>query len=1023
MRIGKSLSLAAFSCSALLLFSGAALAQAPGGFGAIGGTVRDPTGDGLPDSRIVLSNESLGITRPMDGTDDGVFYLPTVAPAAGYRLRITRKNFTNWDSGLFEVFTGQKVNFDVTLESLANGAKGVARGRQRAVEDTKSGIATQVTPQAAAETPNSGRRPDALIPLAPAVTEADPLPGVWVYHGVPYSNLFLTDGISTTNTYSPNKPGVANQLSQDAIQDFQILSANFSTEFSGTMGGIVDAGTRSGTTAYHGEAYGYFRDRSWQANNRYAIGYNTRQQQDQAGISAGGPIWANKVFFFLNFNWLDRSGQGLNRITNPLIANPSGTAVLPSNCQATAAQCAVAARFLQSQMNVLEPLWDHAYRGLAKVDWRRSNRNSFSFEGNALQGREPSLAETEVVAPNGGMIGDPILVDQTRFAKIGWTATGSPQVSNDMRLGFFQDRLTDNPVASGLSTGPLGITIAGTTVGAVQPYSVVVPSERQFQVLDNGYWTLGSHTIKVGGGMNWTRDYVDSLDPAAGLYTYPSLTAFAQDFSLTGSRNYTDFSQTLGNPVRSLSTRDLGVYAEDTWRGSSRLTISYGLRYERAHLTQPTEVNSNFYLTGSIVEPWLNLSPRFGAAYMLNDRTVVRAGYGWYYAPFSGQLLDALYLGNGIYQSNILVTPTISGAPTFPNIIPTAGAIPTGSLNLAYATTVFRNPYNAEMSVAIEREVLPNTTVTLSLMHDRGYKLWTTQDYNQANPSSSQATTETYNINNAAGQLVNTFTTQFWFAKNNGNFAHVFQIENGGSSWYNAAALQVRRSMSHGLSLIASYTWSHAIDDTGQNAPFGRAFSSTWNATYTLDKGNSAFDQRQRGTIQWLWQPTVTKGNSLAARYLMNGWLVSGIATLASSQFQTPVVIVQGQQFSGISMNYTSTLNGAGGWNRVPFLPINSLPTGPEYNVDLRVSRPLPITERIRAILLFEAFNIFNTQFNTEVNTIAYTSVAALPPGLVSGPRIGTLSPVTGLGTGINAQGFPDGTNSRRVQIGFRVVF
>jgi hypothetical protein len=407
----------------------------------------------------------------------------------------------------------------------------------------------------------------------------------------------------------------------------------------------------------------------------------------------------------------------------------------------------------------------------------------------------------------------------------------------------------------------------------------------------------------------------------------------------------------------------------------------------------------------------------------LNQRTVVRAGYGWYYAPITGQLLDSLYLGNALYQTNILVNPTYSGSPIFPNIIRTAGAIPNGSQNVTYSTSNFRNPYAQEFTLSIERQVLSNTTVSISGLHVRGYKLWTTQDFNQANPSSAQTTTETYNIDNAAGQTINTYTTQYWFNKNNGNFAHVFQIENGGSSWYNGVSLELRRNMSHGLSAIASYTWSHAIDDTGQNAPFGTAFSSTFNQNYTADKGNSPFDQRQHATIQLLWQPTVTKSNSIAARYLLNGWQFSSITTLGSSQGVTPLVIVQGQQFSGITMDYTSTLNGGGGWARVPFLPIGSLLTGPMYNVNARISRAIPITDRVKAVLLFEAFNAFNMQYTTAVNPIAYTSVAMLPSGVLNGARTGTLFPVAGVGQGIASQGFPDGTNARRLQVGFRVVF
>ncbi|HLI82291.1 MAG TPA: TonB-dependent receptor [Bryobacteraceae bacterium] len=1022
MRFGKRSYLALVLCAWGMLEAPAIWGQPPGGFGAVGGEITDPTGDGLPDARIVLSNASLGIQRPMDGTDDGVFYLPAVTPAEGYKLKVTRRNFTSWESGEFSVGTGQEVNFAIILYSTDNGAKNQPLGIETTVNNTINSIGGAVSQRATSDTPSSQRLLDPLATLAPAATEAVTKPGVIVFHGVPFSNQFLTDGILSTDMYPLYRAGIANQLSQDAVQDMYTASGNFLSEYGTTSGGIVDAGTRSGTTDYHGEAWGYFRDSGWQANDRFAAGHNTHQQQEQAGANVGGPI-RNNVFFFLNFDWLNRSGQGLNRITNPLIADPTGTQVLASNCQATAAQCAIASRFLQSQMNVLEPLDNHSYRGLAKIDWRKSNRNNISFEGNALQWKAPALAETETVAPNGGMIGDPNLKEQTRFARVAWTATGSPQVTNDLRLGFYQDRLTESPVATGLSTGTLGINIAGTTVGATQAYPAVLPSERRFQATDNGHWTLGSHTIEAGANETWTRDYINYLPDQGGLYNYPSLTAFALDFSRTALRTYTSFQQTLGTGARSLSPRDLGVYAQDTWRGIPRLTISYGLRYERPHFTQPVDVNTNYYLTGSIATPDFNLAPRFGAAFQVDPKTVVRAGYGWYYQPVSGQLMDALYLGNGIYQSNILVTPSLTGAPVFPNVIPNTGSIPNGSLNLTYALTNFKQPYVQEMYVAAEREIMRDTTLTVNFIHNRGYRLWTTQDFNQANPTSAQATTETYNIENTAGQVTGTYTTQFWFTKNNGNFAHVFQIENGGSSWYNAGNVQLRKRMSHGVSVIATYTWSHATDDIGQLAPFGTAFSSTFDATYTADRGRSAFDQRNRGTVQWLWQPTARNAASPAMRYLLNGWQVSGLATLASSMYETPIVVVQGQQFTGVSMTYTSTLNGSGGWDRVPFLPIQSLPTGPIYNVDARLAKTFPIGERIRATLLFEGFNVFNMQYTTQVNTIAYTSVAMLPSGLLNGPRTGTLLPVPGLGAPIAAQGFPDGTNARRLQVGLRIVF
>ena len=132
--------------------------------------------------------------------------------------------------------------------------------------------------------------------------------------------------------------------------------------------------------------------------------------------------------------------------------------------------------------------------------------------------------------------------------------------------------------------------------------------------------------------------------------------------------------------------------------------------------------------------------------------------------------------------------------------------------------------------------------------------------------------------------------------------------------------------MTHGLSLQASYTWSHA---TGSNT--GPLYAGVFPLTSVpgdnnADKGNLPTDQRQRAIFNWTWQPTLMHGDSALARYVVNGWRFSGIATLASGQPVTPTVLLTGNQSSTFAMTYFNSLNGSGGWARVPFVPIGSLP-------------------------------------------------------------------------------------------------
>ena len=182
-------------------------------------------------------------------------------------------------------------------------------------------------------------------------------------------------------------------------------------------------------------------------------------------------------------------------------------------------------------------------------------------------------------------------------------------------------------------------------------------------------------------------------------------------------------------------------------------------------------------------------------------------------------------------------------------------------------------------------------------------------------------------------------------------------------------------------------------------------------SNYASDKGNSAADQRHRGVINWVWTPTIIKNASPAARLLANGWQVSGIATVASPQAVTPLVLLSGQQFTGQTLEYLNSLNGSGGWNRVPFDAVNSLKLGWQYVVNGRVGKTFAFTERIRASFAFEAYNLLNNQYTTAVNNIAYVATA------------GVIRPVAGIGAPIASSAYPYGSTARRAQLSVRFEF
>jgi len=994
-----------FWCLCGLVYPMALCAQPVSGSGAISGRVWDRGGEGIPDTTVEVSNDALGVKHVLNTNIDGMFEATGLPPGTGYRLQVTRQKFSSWERREIEIGAGQRLNFQITLYAESKARKKTAGDEAVEVDDATGGVVTTATARELEQLPVRERRWTDLALLAP-VTTGSRAHGVPANHGEESSNSYLTDGIETANLYRPSEKSGTARLPMEAIAGFQTIASGASAEFGGALGGTVNAVTRGGGNGFHGSAYGSFSNSSLAATGRYTLGNNLFRNSNQGGWSLGGPIQRNKLFYFANMELLDSHREGLNRITNPVIANLDGDKVNTANCTATIAQCAAAATFIQSQMNVLAPQAEHWVSGLGRIDYRLSERNMFNIEANVIRARSPQASPYGSVAENGGLLGTGSTRRETQFGKFGWTSALGGSATNELRLGVFHDRIMDPASAASLSTGNVAISIAGVTVGQAHPDSSLV-TEKRGQLADNFRFQINSHTITAGVDWSKRRNVIDELQYANGAYTYSSLTAFALDFAGGTQKNYTTYEQTFGNSWRDLHTTDFGAFVQDSWQFSRNLRLSAGVRWEKGFYTQPDYYNTTYYKTRTITSSNINADPRLSLAYTLDDRTVVRAGFGTYHSRMTGELLDALYLGNGAYQTNISVNSTQSSAPVFPNVISSVTKLPAGTMNLIYGGYKLRNPYTKQSSLAIERRLNSTTNLSISYLGVRGVKLLTANDTNLTAPTR----TATYTIYNANGIKSDTFTTDVWTAKADVAYGHIYQVENGGANWYRALIVELNKRMSRSFDLHATYTWSHAIDDVGGTLVSGGVPLYSYNGVNGIDRGSSSTDQRHRAVFDLVWQPTPSQSTSGFTRYLVNGWEISTIATLASAQPQTALVVVNGQQFSGITFPYTGSMNGTGAWSRVPFYPVNSLYSEPSYTVNARFARTLPFTERIQGKLIFEAFNLLNMQYGTGVNVYAYTATG------------GIVRPLAGAGDLSSASAYVNGTTARSCQVAFRLTF
>lgn len=996
-------------------------AQSLAGLSALNGTVRDSSGASVADADVTVSNASLGIERKLKSNGDGYFSAVSLPPASGWIVTAEKEGFAKAAVNGIQLNVGQNLSLTLQLNVAQQAQTLTVSDAAPLVEETKTGVSQVVNNVLIDNLPTNGRRADQFALLTPGVT-TDGTAGDVSFRGVPGGNAFLQDGNDVTQQWGIGAPGgaaIASSISQDAVQEFQVQTDGYSAEFGRAVGGIINAVIKSGTNQYHGSAYWYFRNRTLEAQDRYAT-INPPEWRHQAGGTIGGPIIKDKLFFFGNVEIIRRNFPLADSIVNPQFYS-GGSYVGQCGAPATPAQCAAAqayfGRFFQTVDRSLSQ-----NLGLMKVDWRPNDKNSIAASASLMNFTSPNGAVTDVTATDGSGVGsNGNQTAHARTAALSDTYLISSSMVNEARFGWFKDRRgqdINNALAppDGLLSG---LTVQGQgNLGVSINMPNVQPTEDRFEYADSVSWTKGAHQIKFGFDIADLRDTEDALFNGPGQYIYSSITAFAQDYSgpYTG-KHWQTFTESFGPLLTHASVVNYAMYAQDQWRITPALTLNYGLRYEYSTYTQPP-TNADYPQTGHLNQPADNFAPRIGLAYSFNhDKTVVRAGYGIFYARLPSASVIRLQQRNGVIQK----TGTLNGSnasqlaagPIFPARLPgLTGSV--GLTNVTFAAPNLKTPYTEQADLSVEQALSSKTVLTVSYMHSRGYQFISREDLNLGPPTG----TATYTIDNAAGQPVSTYTTPTYVAANHidPRYLSIIYLSNRGRLWYDGMTVSLRQRASSWAEATLSYTWAHALDENqgaaADNIYFTDPPDTTYNGNYQADKGNSVLDQRQRlvaSTILYL--PHKDFGSTIANAAL-NGWQLSLIETAATPQYVDPLLLVN-SSLPGLASN--TTINGMvtpfGAPGRVPFLPREYLPLGNTINTDARLTKRFAIRESASVALSFEVFNLFNHITDTSVNQFAYVATGSV------------ISPLPGVGVGTASSGYPDGTNARRAQVSARFTF
>ncbi len=1002
-----------------LLVAGALLcgpsltAQSASGTGAISGIVRNPNGEGLPDATVVVTHPDRGVRREAVTSENGTFSLLGLPPVPGYVLIVKSTGFADQEYTGLEVETGVETALDVTLDLSPRRTRLVVEESIVVAERGSAGVSQVVHESQILNLPINGRRVDSYVLLTPAVVP-DGVTGLVSFRGIAGGNAFLTDGNDTSNQFFHENAGrtrISAQISQDAVQEFQVLSTGYSAEYGRASGGIINTVTRSGSNRTVGTAYWFYRNRAMTARDPHAT-VKPPERRHQAGASLGGKLIPDKLFYFFNGEIHRRDFPIISSLARPPLFASDGS--FRGTCEATAQQCAAALAFVRRNFGVLDRT-SGSELGFGRIDWRPSEKNAVSASFNYLRWTSPNGYQTQSVLNNGeafGANGDSSV--RTRYGRLAWTATPNARWINELRFGWFKDRHGDDLPASLIpATGTVQITIEGQpNLGVLSEVPRLNPSENRFQLAENVTWSTGKHTVRAGADIIRTQEYLRYLRNRNGTYEYADFTSFARDFSgnTTGARRWQAYSQRFGREVFNQTIGDYNFYVQNQHRLLPNLTLNYGVRYEYSHLPQPE--------TGRIPIIGTNFAPRIGLAFGFNRaRTVLRAGYGIFYARYPGGVVSTLFLENGLYQRSIQLERRFlsdqEASPVFPNPLPPSAAnssalagLPT---DLTMASPDYRNPYTQQGDLGVEHALSSSLSINAAYIWSRGVHLTTVRDSNIGRPGAPIY----YSIEDASGKEIGEYSTPSYRLINrvDPRWRRINQIESGGNSYYNGLAVQVRRRMRQGWEGFASYTWSHAIDFNqgggADNIFFSEGPRTLNNADYRAEKASSQLDQRHRLVVSSTWEAPASGTGSLYR--LLKGWRFSQISTFASSQPATARVFVSGVPFPGAAFN--TTLNGFGGSPRVPFLPASGLDIDTVARTDARLARVIPLKERLSLHLNLEAFNLLNHVSNTAVNTLAYEA------------KGGVLRPMPGLSEGVESQGYPDGTNARRLQISLRLIW
>jgi hypothetical protein len=999
----------------------------------VSGQVVDPSGLNITGAQVKLVDidRDTGVIATANNT--GLYTFPSVRPGR-YRMEVTAAGFkvVNVTGLIVNVQDHFEQNFHLQVGSVAESVT-VTAGAPL-VNTTDATVSTVVDRQFAENLPLNGRSFQTLIQLTPGVVV---VPSNFEDNGQfsingqrAASNYWMVDGVSgnigagvnalgtpgnalagTTGSFSA-LGGTNSLVSVDAMQEFRIQTSTYAPEFGRTPGGQISIVTRSGTNQFHGTAFDYLRNNVFDASDWFN-GYTNspplpkaKERQNDFGGTFGGPILKKRTFFFFSYEGLRlRLPQTTLSFVPDASFTPGGTTnsrqnAIPAlqpyfdafplpNASSPEILCAPNTDpFCPSSGITGYAAFNASYSNPGSLDAYSLRIDHKLTDSLTVFGRyNYSPSEIDTRGGGGSTLSN---VSTTRITT--QTATGgatwilSPRISNDLRFNYshvnakgdyyvddFGGAIPPNvlPLPSSFSSNNslFSFQIEPLTQGPLDVGQNEQNLQRQINVVDSLSLQERSHTLKVG--VDFRR-----LTPLYRPSSYDQ-TVYFNNVPSAAIGSLVEYSAANNlSPV--FLFRNLGAYAQDTWRLVPRLTLTYGIRWDLDFVPQtlrgpnfPAVTGFDLQNLGALslapsgTTPYKtkygNVAPRLGLAYQLSQnqewQTVIRGGGGIFYDLASSEAGNTVAPGDFPFGA---VVYAFGGA--FPvNPPPPAPLItsPTAT-SPGYVLAVdphLRSPYTIEWNVALEQSLGKEQSISASYVGASGEHLLQTASVLNPSPTLAFATL----------------------------------LTNQGSSDYNALQVQFQRRLSLGIQALASYSWSHSID-TGSAGSNALSSNFLVPGVANSNRGPSDFDVRNAFSAGLTWDLATPHSGALM-NGIFRGW---SLETVIQARSAPPVDVSDDLAFEFLDGSegavadvrpdfvpevpvylYGAQYPGGKAFNPAAFsnppidpttglplrqgdVPRNALRGFGAVQWDFAVHRILPLREAIKLDFRAEAFNLLN---------------------------------------------------------------